>query len=342
MLNVIVIGMGPIGFAAARAIRAEKGIKLSGLVDVDPAKQGKTLAELGELQEDQQARDQSVEPRVTHDLSAAVGSGADVAVVATASQFDRVVPTIRECLAHKLAVVSSCEEMAWPWYRHDALADQVDKEAADAGRAVLGTGVNPGFVMDRLSVVLSSMVRRVTAVQCVRRLDASLRRKPLQAKVGATMSVEEFNALAAEGGIGHKGLCESVAMIAAGLGRQVTPGSVKETLEPVVADRAIPSALGLIEPGRVAGIHNVGEWSCDDLKITLDLTMAVGTDDPKDVVRLEGPVSLKCKIPGAVPGDSATVAALLNNIAVVHEAKPGLRTMLDVPCSGCHNMDFVS
>ncbi len=149
------------------------------------------------------------------------------------------------------------------------------------------------------------------------------------------MTAARFNELMAAGKIGHEGLPESVAMIAAGMGRSAAPGSIEVGLEPVIASKPTSSALGLIQPGFVSGIHNTAQWSGDGLSIHMDLTMAVDLPDPRDTVTLEGPVQLRLKIPGGIPGDSATVAALLNHIRVVHEAKPGLRTMLDVPPAGC-------
>ena len=309
-------------------------MQLVGLVDTDAAKVGLTLSELGGRRD---AGSQG--PRVTDQIAAAVAGGADVAVLTTASRFDDITPTLMEMLEQRLAVVSSCEQMLWPWYRHAALADDVNVAAERAGRAILGTGVNPGFVMDTLAVVMSSVVGRVTQVRCVRRVDAALRRRPLQAKVGATMTPEQFDQLAREGRIGHKGLAESIALLAAGLGRQVEPESVIETLEPHLAQEPVQSSLGLIEPGSVAGIHNVGRWQGANLKIELDLTMAVGLEDPKDVVELDGPVQLSMSIAGSVPGDSATVAVLVNHIHAVHEARPGLRTTLDMPPVGCRGRD---
>lgn len=338
MLRVIVVGLGPIGQACAKAVRVERDMRLVGLVDLDPAKQGKTLDTLMQTPGEQATPDAGG-PRVTNDIPLAALDGADVAVLCTSSQLDVVAPTLKALLDQGLAVVSSCEQMAWPWYRHAGLAGELDAYARAAGRAILGTGVNPGFVMDSLAVVLSCMVRRVRAVRCERRVEAGLRRQPLQAKIGATMTAEQFRELAAAGKIGHEGLPESVAMIAAGLGRKAEPGSVRITLDPVLAEQPTPSALGLIQPGRVAGMRNTGQWSGDGLTIDLDLTMAVGLADPKDVVTLDGPVQLKLKIPGGTPGDSATVATLLNHIHVVHEAPPGLRTMLDVPPAGCRGRD---
>jgi 4-hydroxy-tetrahydrodipicolinate reductase len=262
-----------------------------------------------------------------------------VAILATASRFDRVAGTVRQLLALGIAVVSSSEEMAWPWYQHAALADRLDAEARAAGRALVGVGVNPGFVMDALAVVLSTVARRVSAVRCVRRVDAALRRLPLQAKVGAGMKVDEFESLARAGKIGHVGLPESAAIIAAGLGRSIGPGTVQTTIAPVVAEKPIASALGLIEPGRVVGMHNLGRWSGDGLAIELDLTMALGLADPKDVIELTGPVSLRLKISGGIPGDSATVATLISYARVIAAAPPGLRTVLDLPVAGCRGRD---
>jgi 4-hydroxy-tetrahydrodipicolinate reductase len=241
---------------------------------------------------------------------------------------------LREALAAGLHVVSSCEEMSYPRYRHAALAAQLDEEAKRAGKALLGTGVNPGFVMDLLPMVLSSMVLTVNKVRVVRVLDASKRRKPLQQKVGATMTREEFAALKAKSEIGHQGIAESVAMIAAALGRDAGPASVNVTLEPVMADRDTPSALGTIQAGKVRGMHNVGRWSDGTLTVELDLTMAVGENESKDSVEIDGPVPLKLEIPGGTPGDTATVAALVNCARAIPRARPGMLTMLDLgPCA---------
>ena len=320
MSRVVVVGLGPIGIGAARAVLADPALKLVGLVDIDPAKVGKRVPEL------------EGGPVVTPSLRAA--DRADVAIVSTTSRLDRMAPTLREALELGLHVVSSCEEMSFPTYRHPELAAQLDAEAQRAGKALLGTGVNPGFVMDLLPVVLSSMVLEVTGVRVVRRVDASTRRRPLQQKVGATMTREQFEALKAKNEIGHQGIAESVAMIVAGLGREAKSDSVEVTLDPVMADREIPSALGLIRPDQVRGMHNVARWSDGSLSIELDLIMAVGQPDPHDSIELTGPVPLKLQIPGGTPGDTATVAALVNCARALPRARPGLRTMLDAGVCG--------
>lgn len=316
MIKVIVVGLGPIGMNVAHALREARGMKLVGLVDVDPAKVG--------------TRPQGL-PKVVANISDTLKQKPQVAIITTASHFDRVAPTLRQCIKHRLHVVSSCEEMAYPAFRHKKLASQIDVEAKRRKVALLGTGVNPGFVMDLLPLVLSSMVTSVTSVKVVRKLDAIKRRVPLQAKVGATMSVEQFNDLARQGKIGHMGIGESVAMLAAGLGHDAKPKDVKITLEPVVAEHEHDSALGKIRPGTVRGMRNRATWTSKNLSIELDLTMAVGEPESQDRIELTGPVPLSLTIPGSTPGDSATVAAMVNCARLLPTVSPGLKTMRDIP-----------
>jgi hypothetical protein len=329
MLKIIVIGLGPIGISAARAVRQDPTLRLVGLVDTDPNKIGRTLDELA-------GQPRGKGPKVNAAIPVAA-TGDCVAIVTTTSFFERIVPTLRECMKRRIHVVSSCEEMSFPRLRHKKLADQIDAEAKKKKVALLGTGVNPGFVMDLFPLVLSSMLTKVQAVRVVRQLDAGKRRQPLQAKVGATMTPQHFNDLARQGKIGHMGIGESVAMLAAGMGRHAKAKDITITLDPVIADRAMDSLLGTIQPGQVCGMRNTATWRGKDLLIELDLTMAVGAEDPQDRVELIGPVSLTAIIPGSTPGDSATVASLINCAKLLPTVSPGLKTMLDMPPGSCRH-----
>jgi hypothetical protein len=348
MLKVMVVGLGPIGLACAKAVVCDRDLRLVGMADKAPPKIGKTLAQLqtmaegavAEMDEDITQSRCVVHGSIEGAIQAAGGPGSvDIAILTTSSSLSVVAPTIYQLLDQKIAVISSCEQLAWPWYRNAALAGELDAHAKGAGRAVMGAGVNPGFIMDYLAVAAATMVRRVTGVVCTRRVDAALRRQPLQAKIGATMKPERFRELAAEGKIGHEGIAESVALLAAGLGRTVPSGSITVTLEPVIADRATPSALGLIQPGYVAGMRNVATWSGDGISIELDLTMAVGLHDPMDRIEVAGPVQITLEVTTGTPGDSATVAALINHLRPVAASTGGLLTMLDMPPAGCRGRD---
>lgn len=335
MIGVLVVGLGPIGRSTLAALGRERCLKPVGMVDCDPSLIGKSAEDLGLGGEN---IDPSLRVCSTIDEAVAVApTPPKVAVLATVSAFDQAASDMRTLLGHKLAVVSSCEQMLYPAYRHAELAGEIDEAAKQAGRAVLGTGVNPGFVMDALAVGLASMVRRVSRVKCVRVVNASLRRAPLQQKVGSGLTVKKFDELQSQGQIGHAGLCESVALLVAGLSRRAEPGSIKETLEPIIAEHDMAWAKGNVLAGQVRGIHNTAVWEGDDLTVELDLTMALGEENPRDKIKIDGPVPIFMKIPGGMPGDSATVAALLNHVVIVHRATPGLRTMLDIPRAGCCN-----
>jgi 4-hydroxy-tetrahydrodipicolinate reductase len=326
MLKLAIIGLGPIGIACARAAQRDQSLQLAGLVDIDPAKAGKRLVEL--------------DPEADADDVAVVSDidqlpECDVAILSTTSYFDRLAPTLRQLIRRKIHVSSSCEEMAWPWYKHPHLADVINGEALDAGVTLIGTGVNPGFVMDLLPIVMSSMLARIERVRVVRVVDALMRRLPLQRKIGSGMTVDHFKKLAREGKIGHMGLPESVVMLAQGLGRHPMHSEVRITLEPVVAERPIESALGIVEPGQVCGMHNTGTWSGEGLDVSLDLTMALAASDPRDQIDLVGEKSINVLIPGSTPGDTATVASLLNVARMLPKAPRGMKTMLDIPIAGC-------
>ena len=338
MLRVVVIGLGPIGTGCARAVLAESGLALAGLVDTDPNKLGLVAASLNGPEDDSQEV-RHAGPLVTDDLDEAIAGDVDVAIVATSSYLQDILPLVEKLLSRGIAVISSCEQLVWPWYAHADAARRIDEAAKAGGKAVLGVGVNPGFVMDMLAVTLASMVRRVTSVRCVRRVNTSLRRPSLQRRVGAGLTKEEFDRLAPEGMLGAVGLAESACILAAGLGRHVQPGSVHERFTPVLAEQPTASSFGLIRPGEVCGTRQQVTWEGEGLSLDLDLTMAVGLTDSVDKVAIEGPVQLCLKIPNAIPGDSSTVAALLNHLRVIHNASPGLHTLLDLPPSGCCNSD---
>jgi len=329
MNRIVVMGLGPIGIAAAVAVQRAIDMQLVGLVDIDPRKLGKRLTE---LTPDAASDASADEVAVVSDVAQL--PDADVAILCTASYFDRVAPDLRLFLRRKMHVVSSCEQMTWPWLSHPHLSDVINAEAKSAGVALIGTGVNPGFVMDVLPVALSSMTLNVRQVRVTRVVDALLRRLPLQRKIGSTMTPAHFHDLAKQHKIGHMGLGESVVMLAQGLGRHPLRSEIQISLAPVIADREIESAMGVVLPGQVCGIRNVGRYKNHGLDVELDLTMSLGAPNPRDEITITGDRTITTIIPGSTPGDTATVAALVNVARVIIRAPAGLRTMLDLPVVG--------
>ena len=115
-------------------------------------------------------------------------------------------------------MISTCEDLAYADLSTPELARRIDTRAREAGITVVGTGVNPGFVMDRLPLTLAAACVRVDHVHVTRIVDANKRRAPLRAKTGAGLTVEEFRAGVAARQLGHRGFGESCALIGLGLG----------------------------------------------------------------------------------------------------------------------------
>jgi 4-hydroxy-tetrahydrodipicolinate reductase len=199
-----------------------------------------------------------------------------------------------------------------------------------SGVAVLGTGVNPGFAMDYLPVVLSGASRRVDHVRVHRVQDAGVRRLPLQRKVGAGLSLGEFEGLVQSGSVRHVGLPESVEAVAAAFGWELT--ELLDEIEPVVAERPTPSGVGEIPAGHAAGVRQRSRGLVDGREVVdLTLEMAVGLPDPRDEVTLSGDPDVTMVIPGGLHGDIATAAVVVNAIPLIARATPGLRVMAELP-----------
>ncbi|MGE3174592.1 MAG: dihydrodipicolinate reductase [Planctomycetota bacterium] len=322
-LRVVSFGLGPIGQAAARLALQKRSIQLVGAIDVDPAKVGMDLGELLQL-----GRKTGV--TVRGDAEQALKELRPDAMLHCTSSFMPVVAD-QLLLAARCGVdvVSSTEELLVPDLQHAELAAQLDAAAREGGTTILGTGVNPGYAMDFAAALASAVTFDVRSVQCVRVVDAGTRRLPLQKKVGAGLSQEEFRAQLATGRFGHIGMRESVALVARALGFETD--AIEQTVEPVIATEERRTPFLTVAEGQVAGIrnHGFGKRRGETL-VHLDLSMYVGAPDPRDEVTLDSTPPLRMVFPGGIAGDQATAAILVNNLHGTVAATPGLKTVLDV------------
>ena len=240
-----------------------------------------------------------------------------------------MLPQIEEAIAAGLHIVSTCEELAYPELRHAPMARQIDRMAKEKGVAVLGTGVNPGLVMDRLVLAIAAACVRVDSVRVTRVVDAAKRRGPLRAKVGAGLTREEFAAGVSAKKLGHVGLSESAAIIALGLGLPID--EITETIKPVIAQ----TDLDGIPAGGVLGLHQVALVQAgDEAKVVLDLKMAVGAPDPADRIDIEGDPPLHLVAAGGFHGDRSTIGTVVNAIPFIVSAAPGLHNVVTLPLFG--------
>ena len=322
-IRAIQYGIGPIGASILKLMREKEAIEIIGAIDNDPAKIGKDLGEVVG------ASDAPWGVKVSGDARGVLEQSADIVMHTTSSSLPKVADQLLACMDVGSCVVSTCEELSYPYRTHPELATQLDKAAKENGVALVGTGVNPGFVMDKLVITLAAVSQRVEHAKALRIVDASKRRLPLQKKIGAGLSVEEFRARVKEGTIKHVGLPESVAMVADSLGLRVD--EITETIEPKVATERVQTEFLTVESGQAAGVHQIARGLSDGKEVIyMELQMYVGAKDPADTVELKGHPNISLVIPGGSHGDVATASVAVNSIPPILEAPAGLRTSRDL------------
>ena len=235
-----------------------------------------------------------------------------------------------EAIELGMHISSTCEELSFPYLKHPALAEQLERAASKAGVAVLGTGVNPGFVLDRWVAMAGQVCGPVKRVTAKRVVDARTRREALQRKIGAGLDEAEFMRLVDKEQLGHVGLMESAALCALGLGMDCD--DFEEELAPVIAEEDITGGAFLVRAGRVAGIAQTAVGLSDGQeKVRLELTIAVGSTPAMDSIEIDADPPLKVEIPGGVAGDRATANLVVNAAPRLTAAQPGLLTGLELP-----------
>ncbi|HVM74394.1 MAG TPA: hypothetical protein VMT75_02055 [Candidatus Saccharimonadales bacterium] len=323
-IRAIQYGIGPIGASIVKLLRDKQSIEIVGAIDSDPAKIGRDLGEVVG------ASDAPWGVKISGDAKGVLEQSADVVMHTTSSSLPKVMDQLLACLDVGSCVVSTCEELSYPYRTHPELAARLDAAAKESGVALVGTGINPGFVMDKLVVTLAAVSQRIDHASAIRIVDASKRRLPLQKKIGAGLSVEEFRARVKEGTIKHVGLPESVAMVADSLGLPVD--EITETIEPKIATERVQTEFLTVEPGQAAGVHQIARGFSEGKElIYMELQMYVGAKDPADKVELQGHPNIGLVIPGGSHGDIATASVAVNSIPVILEAPSGLRTSRDLP-----------
>ncbi len=322
-IRVIQYGLGPIGSAVARHVVEREGLELVGGVDIDPAKEGKDLGEVIGLGR-----------RLGFPVAATLAqvlakTKVDVALHTTSSYFDLFKTQVIEILEAGLDIVSTSEELSFPWLAHPLEGAAIDAVAKRVGKTVLGTGINPGFLMDSLPLCLTALCQRVDRIDIARVQNASLRRGPFQAKIGSGMTVKEFQAKMDTGRMGHVGLPESVQMVFHTLGRKLV--RYESSVEPVVADKRVKTDFFDVEPGRVRGLKQVARGYTEAGEfMTLTFIAALDMEKEADTITITGKPNLEATLKGT-NGDIGTVAIAVNAIRRVKEAPPGLLTMRDLP-----------
>ena len=323
-IKVLHFGLGPIGAGVVKQVAARKGFKIVGAVDIDPGKVGRDLGEVAGV-------GRSLKIKVSGDARKAIKSSKpDVVVLCTNSSLKKILPQVETILRLRVPIVSTTEELAYPTKGNMRYARAIHQLARKAKVAVLGTGVNPGFAMDALPIMLTGVCERVEAIRVDRIQDARIRRLPFQQKIGAGLTREQFQRKVDDGSVRHVGLAESVSMIADALGWKID--RITDDIRPRIATATVASEYLAVDPGYVCGIEQDGIGYRNGLPIiTLHMEAYLGAAESYDAVEITGSPALKMKLAGGIHGDIATTSITVNSIPKVLEVAPGLHTMRDMP-----------
>jgi 4-hydroxy-tetrahydrodipicolinate reductase len=317
-ISIAQFGMGPIGLETLKLAASKPWVKVLGAIDNAPSKVG---ADLGRLTGFAKLKGRCI--YASFDELARQGMP-DVVFHTAVSRFKDAFGQLERIVRLGVSVVSSCEELVFPQLEEPGLARRLDHICRKSGARVIGTGVNPGFVMDVLPVCITAVSTSVTGIRIERVVNASTRRSPLQRKIGSGMAPAEFRRRFRAGLAGHAGLKQSLALVAHCMGWKL--GTITETCQAVVARRKIRTAHLEVQPGQTCGlIQHAHARARTGQRLELKLQMHLDARDPHDSIQILGEPPLDVLIRGGVAGDQATVAALVNTAPRLLPAPPGLR-----------------
>jgi 4-hydroxy-tetrahydrodipicolinate reductase len=331
MIHVLQIGFGPLGIQIGKYIAQKSTVKTIVGVDVNANLIGKPLSELDHNLPNDVLIFASVKEAVNY-----LEIKPDIAIITTVSSLEKIIPQIEEVAAFGIPVISTCEELSYPWILQPELSKQLDAICKKHNITCLGTGVNPGFLMDYLPAVFTSISKEIEQITVERVQDATPRRVPFQQKIGAGLTLAEFKKKEATGTLRHVGLQESVYLLANSIGLELD--EVTESLHPVIAETAVASQAIKVDKGDARGVEQVAHGYKNGIcKIKMHFKAAIGESRSFDKVTIKGVPNFTSEIDGGINGDIATCAITINCIHSVLKAPTGLQTMATIAVPGFIN-----
>jgi len=326
-VKIVSYGIGVIGKRLATHLLSKEGIEIVGAIDINPAIVGKDLGEVLGMEK--------IGVTINDDVDKVLSeTKPDIVCHTTMSYLRQTYDQFAGILKHGVNIISTCEELGYPYVLEESteLAKKLDKIAKENGATMLGTGINPGFLMDTLPIFLSGPCEQVESMHIARKMDAATRRIPFQKKIGAGMTVAEYrDAIDNHKITGHVGLEQSMQMIADALGWTLDEIKV-DMPEPVTFDHEVKSDAITVPAGYAAGGKQMAYGiSGDKTLITMDFKAYIGADEEFDSVSIKGVPPINNKITPCVHGDHGTIAMTTNMIPHVINAEPGLKTMAELP-----------
>lgn len=319
MIKFISFGLGTIGLEILKALLKKENYKLVGAVDIRDELINKDVGELINFEN----------LNIPVKKNILEFGKCDIVVHSTGSRISDTFEQFKFLLSNGYNVISTCEELFYPYYFHKKEAEELNRIAKENGTRILGTGINPGFILDTLVAFTSTLSIEIEKISAERILDASKRRRQLQLKVGSGLTIEEFNKLKKENKIGHVGLLESLFFVFDALNFEIR--EFNEILEPLIAEEDIRTEYLEVKKGFVRGqFQKVTGISKDGKIIELTLIMALNEKESFDKVKIYGKPNIELIIKNGIQGDLGTAAVVSNYIPILLNKEPGLYTTKDL------------
>jgi 4-hydroxy-tetrahydrodipicolinate reductase len=330
-IKVLIWGFGAMGRGMAEMLLSKKGVEITGVCDIHPELVNKSM--FNALEKEQGNHPEVI---VSSDIdSLLVKENCDIVLLATDSYTRKAFPRMVKVLEKGINVISTAEEMAYPKAQEPELAKDLQRIAKENGVTVLGTGINPGFIMDLLVVALSGVMSEVTHIEANRVNSLSPFGPTVMEEQGVGITLEEFNhGVETDTLAGHVGFAESVYMIADALGAKID--KFEQQMKPIVTTIDRKSPYGFAKAGNIAGVNMTGQGIIDnevfiDMKHPQQIEPEMEGTHTGDYIHIKGTPEVNMAITPEIDGGIGTIAMCVNMIPHVLNARPGLKTMIDLP-----------
>ena len=330
--RVLVWGLGAMGSGIAKNILRKRDLRLVGAVEKDSSKIGRDLGEVLGIGRANQLIYSDPELAI-------IETRPDIVVIATNSFVHEVISKVEIAARNHINVLTIAEEMAFPYSSNPEESEILENLAWRYGISILGTGINPGFVLDLLIIAMTGACLRVDSIKASRINDLSPFGRTVMETQGVGTSLEEFYKGIEDGSIvGHIGFQQSIAMIGNALGWKID--RIEETREPILSETERKTSVAHVKPGMVAGCRHVGRGYCgDELKIELIHPQQILPElegvETGDYIDIYGEPDIHLSIKPEIPGGKGTIALATNMIPEVIETTPGLLDMSELPIPRC-------
>ncbi|MCC2865759.1 2,4-diaminopentanoate dehydrogenase [Ihubacter massiliensis] len=328
-VKVIIWGLGAMGGGMADLLLKKKGVDIVGVAGRG-AKIGKSMYDYIQTE-----RGDRPDVLIGAPEDVIKEGAADVVLCCTDSFVKTAFDRLRFVLERKINVVSSAEEMAYPKAQSPQEAAELDRIAKENGVSIVGTGINPGLIMDLLVVTMTGCCEEVEHIVSRRVNSLSPFGPAVMEEQGIGITKEEFLDGVKTGKLsGHVGFHESIHMIADAIGWDVE--KVTQSMDPIMTDVDRKSPYGFAKAGNVAGCAMKGQGYVDgELKIEMDHPQQIEPEQvgvqTGDYVIIKGTPNINMVNSPEVPGGIGTIAMCVNMIPHIINARPGLHTMIDLP-----------